>query len=372
MAIVSWRANNMKLLYATSITLPSYRANRLQIVSMARAWMKLLKNDFILGVGSVTDASLDGINHVVMGAQARSFTLAWRYLMYAKKGAYTHLYCREEKLLLFMIVYNRFFFRLPLTFCYEIHYLAYTRVWWYAFLLRNVGRVVSITKAMKDILVKAGYPEGNILVAPDAVDFSLFGTTLDKSGAREKLALPPETKIVVYTGDLDEPWKGVGTLYEAAKTLGEQYLFLIVGSKPHHIEYFRADHPDLSNFKLLGYKPHSEIPLYLTSADIAVLPNSGKSEISRISTSPMKLFEYMAAGVPIVASDLPSIREILDETSALLVTPDNAQALAEGIRTLVGDRVLAQKLAAKARREVSSNTWERRARLILDFLRHEP
>ncbi len=105
------RANNMKLLYATSITLPSYRANRIQITSMARAFTRLLGKDFVLGIGSVGDDSLKGINFFVVGENIRSYKLAWKYIAYAKREHITYVYCREEKLLFFMIIYNRFFFR---------------------------------------------------------------------------------------------------------------------------------------------------------------------------------------------------------------------------------------------------------------------
>lgn len=358
----------MKLLYATSITLPSYRANRIQITSMARAWTDLLGGDFVLGVGSVADDSLQNINHVVMGERVRSYKLSWRYLRYAKANGFTHIYCREEKLLFFMVNYNKLFFKMPLTFCYELHHLLYMDVWWHKFMLHRINRVISITKAMKSTFVASGYAERNILVAPDAVDLSIFNTSLKKDEARKRLGLPQERKIVVYTGNLDEPWRGADTLYEAAKQLGEEYLLLVVGSKPHHVEYFRSVYPDLPHFKLVGYKPHREIPTYLRSADVVVIPNSGKSEISRISISPMKLFEYMASGVPIVASDLPSIREILNEENSFMVQPDVAADLTRGIRAVTENSQLGTMLATQALKDVSIYTWEARAQKIISFI----
>lgn len=358
----------MRLLYATSITLPSYRANRIQITSMARAWTKLLGKDFVLGVGSIDETSSEGVNHIVMGEGVRSYKLAWKYLRYIQVNKFTTVYCREEKMLLFMVAYNKLFFRMPLRFCYELHHLVYMNVWWHKILLRQMDCVVSITNAMKDTLIKYGYPQERILVAPDAADMALFATTLNKHDARVQLGLLLDKKIVIYTGAINEAWKGVGTLYEAAKQFDDSYLFLIVGGKPHYVENFRAEHPELSNLSLLGYKPHTEIPLYLKSADVAVLPNSSKSEISRVSTSPMKLFEYMTSGVPIVASNLPSIREILNEKNATLVTPDDTGSLADGIRTVIQNPDLGTTLANQARSDVASHTWEKRATAILSFL----
>ena len=103
----------MKLLYATSITLPSYRANRIQITSMARAWTKSLGKDFMLGIGAGGSDFLGGINFITMGENIKSYKLAWKYLNYVKSNTFTHIYCREEKMILFMVVYNYLFFRIP-------------------------------------------------------------------------------------------------------------------------------------------------------------------------------------------------------------------------------------------------------------------
>jgi glycosyltransferase involved in cell wall biosynthesis len=94
---------------------------------------------------------------------------------------------------------------------------------------------------------------------------------------------------------------------------------------------------------------------------VLVLPNPA-SAISTRFTSPLKLFEYMAAGRPIVASDLPSIREVLrHEENALLVEPGNPSALAAGVRRLLDDRALADRLSSAALADVQDYSWNRRA-----------
>jgi glycosyltransferase involved in cell wall biosynthesis len=99
----------------------------------------------------------------------------------------------------------------------------------------------------------------------------------------------------------------------------------------------------------------------LTQADVLVLPNPA-SAISTRYTSPLKLFEYMAAGKPIVSSDLPSIREILrDGVNALLVSPGDPGMLASAIERLLNDPSLAARLARAALDEVPNYSWQRRA-----------
>jgi glycosyltransferase involved in cell wall biosynthesis len=85
--------------------------------------------------------------------------------------------------------------------------------------------------------------------------------------------------------------------------------------------------------------------------------------------SPGKLFEYMAAERPIVAVDLPVLREVLgDEPAAFLVPPDQPRALADAIVQVLDDPAKARSLAAKARAQVTAFSWEQRARSILDFV----
>ncbi len=110
-----------------------------------------------------------------------------------------------------------------------------------------------------------------------------------------------------------------------------------------------------------GHLPPSAVASQLARADIVALPNPA-SAISTHSTSPLKLFEYMAAGKAIVASRLPSLGEVLtDEVNALLVTPGDADALAGGIRRLVNDPALRAGLGSAARDAVAEYSWDRRA-----------
>ena len=91
------------------------------------------------------------------------------------------------------------------------------------------------------------------------------------------------------------------------------------------------------------------------------LPNPA-SALSNEFTSPLKLFEYMASERPIVASSLPSIREVLgDDTNALLVAPGDPQALVAAIRRIKDDPELGARLARQARADVEQYTWARRA-----------
>jgi len=118
-----------------------------------------------------------------------------------------------------------------------------------------------------------------------------------------------------------------------------------------------------------GTVPHVEVRSFLATARVAVVPNRAEG-VSKY-TSPLKLFEAMAAGVPVVASDLPSLREVLrDGENALLVPPGEPEALAGAIRRLLQDNALASRIAACARQDARMFTWAGRAEKIVSLL-HE-
>jgi glycosyltransferase involved in cell wall biosynthesis len=92
--------------------------------------------------------------------------------------------------------------------------------------------------------------------------------------------------------------------------------------------------------------------------------------MARYFTSPLKLYEYMAAGLPIVASDLPSLREVLrHDENALLVPPDEPAALADSLGRLLTDAALGERLRRQAHADVQGRTWSARAASVLSFLR---
>lgn len=214
---------------------------------------------------------------------------------------------------------------------------------------------VTITAALRAELERHLGVRPRIAVVPDGV-----------RAARHRAEARPRTadRVVAYAGHL-YAWKGVDVVLEALARL-PNVRGLIVGG--------HAAEPDLARTQSLaerlglgervtftGLVEPARVPELLGQADVLVLPNTA-SAISTRFTSPLKLFEYMAALRPIVASDLPSIREILrDGENALLVSPGNADALAAAIDRLLADRDLAARLARAAFDEVPLYSWQRRA-----------
>jgi len=85
--------------------------------------------------------------------------------------------------------------------------------------------------------------------------------------------------------------------------------------------------------------------------------------------SPLKMFEYMASQRPIVATNLPSTREVLNENNAVLVEPDDSEKLAKGIKKVLDNKELSQKIAEQAYLDVKKYTWEKRVKDIIKLLK---
>ena len=232
------------------------------------------------------------------------------------------------------------------------------RVW------RRADGYVTITAALRADLEQRHGTRERIAVVPDGVRLGPRA-----SGAATRIS----HACVAYAGHL-YAWKGVDVLLEAVARLPDAR-GLIVGG--------HAEEPDLARVKALagrlgigdrvtftGMVDPGRVADLLGQADVLALPNPA-SAISTRFTSPLKLFEYMAAGRPIVASDLPSIREVLaHEVNALLVPSGDAAAMARAIERLLADPVLASRLARAALDGVPEYSWDRRAER-LEALFHE-
>lgn len=257
---------------------------------------------------------------------------------------------------------------LPIVF--EAHNWPEHFVWLFRALIRRITAFVVITQALKRLFINANINEAKIFVAPDAVDIKDFTINLSRIECRQKLGLPVGKKIALYSGHLYS-WKGAYNIIEAAKQFSEDTLFVVVGGMEADIKSYQDKVSLLkleTKIMVVGRKKYEEIPYYLQAADSLLLPNTSESKISALYTSPMKLFEYMAARRPIVASSLPSIREILRDDNAIMVEPDNATALANGIKLAHAGGEMVDRRVAMAAEEVKSFTWDSRVAGIVNFL----
>ena len=249
----------------------------------------------------------------------------------------------------------------------DIHDYPARNVFFRCVLRRMIGCAVQTKWKQGELVKDFGIPEFKIVYWPNGTDIECFDIPLGRDEARRALNLPPEKRLVVYAGSL-QAWKGVDTLVGAARLLPTGVEVHIVGGGEAEVGKLRIKIHEMGikNVVLVGQRPWQEIPQWLKAAHVLVLPNTAHEEISLHYTSPMKLFEYMASGTPIVTSDIPSIREIIDETMGFFAAPDDENSFREAIQQALAEPLEAMKRSARAQNEVRKYTWDARAKKVLE------
>ena len=131
---------------------------------------------------------------------------------------------------------------------------------------------------------------------------------------------------------------------------------------PGYMEMAAAADIPVQDLYFVDHVASSEVPTWIAAGDIGVIPLPSKPDRFARFTSPLKAFEFQAAGVPLVASDLPSVREVLTHgENAWLVDPDDPGALAAGLARLLADEDLRKSLGARGKLAVAEHTWVRKS-----------
>lgn len=170
---------------------------------------------------------------------------------------------------------------------------------------------------------------------------------------------------VVYAGSFFG-WKGVDDLVAAAADL-PGFRITLIGGEPAQIERLRRQAPQQgAELEFLPRCPNPEVMDRLAASCIAVLPN--RPDPDSTFTSPIKLFEYMAAGCAIVCADLPPMREILGSGDAAWFESGNARSLADALRSLGQNCGQAREMGQRLREMSAAYTWQQRARRLMAFI----
>ncbi len=387
----------MKIIYISTSVIPAEKANAFQVMKTCEAFARLeTETELIIPVrfgGVVEEAdpfeyygiknkfkikrifSLDlipfrkYIGHLGFWVQNITFSLLTIiYLIFRKADI---IYSRDRFTLLFLCLFKK-------NLIYEVHSLPSKFRFYERFLYRKTRLIVSITEHMKKTLVNDSIKaEKGILVAPDAVDLEAFDSISKlKEELRDELNLPQDKKLISYVGKFytKEKEKGIGDILRALKILKadrKDLIMMFVGGSEQEIKGYQKEAKliGLEDRDLIFVKhvPFVEVPKYQKASDILVMPTPWWKH-SAYYGSPLKLFEYMAAKRPIIASDLPSHREIIDESNAILVKPGNPEALAKGIKKVLDNPDLAQQISEQAYKDVHRYTWNKRAENIINFL----
>lgn len=376
------RSIPMRVHYLSTSTIPSRAANAVHVMKICAAMVRLGHEPTLFSRGG-TDASADAIFHeygitdvfdlerVRTGRipLVSSLRYAWRCRQRSKDFGIPDVYwARQVQSLLAVRDLGA-----PLV--YEVHGLFPSR--YHRALERllirspNLSHVVVISDALRNDFLEV-HPElaaSRVLVAHDGAD-----PVAEPSGPVTPWPGRSGVVQVGYTGHLYEG-RGVDAMIELARRM-PQLDFHLVGGTDHDVERWQRSierRGRLENLWFHGHQPAARMGSYLARFDIALAPyqhhvRSSRGDDTARWVSPMKIFEYMAAGKAIVASTLPTICEVLtDDTDALLREPDNIDAWHAAVERLATDRDLRGRLGRAARQRLEAcYTWTARAEAVLD------
>ncbi len=260
----------------------------------------------------------------------------------------------------------------------EMHDLPTGQVgpFWYRYFRDFNGkkRITVITKALKQALndrYGAFLRPADVVLAPNGVDLERFTNLPDPVAARRALGLP-EVPTAACTGHL-YTGRGVELFLDLAFRLRGVH-FLWAGGRPEDVETWKAKAAQmrLSNVTFTGFIQNTQLPQYQAAADVLLMPyarqigiSSGVGNSAQVS-SPMKMFEYLASGRAIIASDLPVFQEVLNESNSVACPPDNPRMWEGALRALLDDPLRRAFLAKQARADAAKYAWNERAKRILD------
>ena len=239
--------------------------------------------------------------------------------------------------------------------------------------LHGADLVVVVSDASCAELVERGIPARKILVTTNAVDAEYYNPAISGEAVRKKLLL--SNKIVVGFVGTFGLWHGAEILAKAIPVVLANYpsvhfLFVGDGEQRPQVEGYVRDHFSSDNVTFTGMVPQEFARDYLAVCDILVSPHVPNEDGTAFFGSPTKLFEYMAMGRAIVASQLGQIGDVLgNENTALLVPPADSTALADAIARLISDASLRRRLGQAAREVVLRKfTWHHQVERVMSAL----
>jgi glycosyltransferase involved in cell wall biosynthesis len=228
-----------------------------------------------------------------------------------------------------------------------------------------------VSAVLKQYLVDRHFPAAKVAVNPNGADADLFRPDIDPRPVRERLKL--NGKVVVgFAGhnNSNNSWHGVKYLAGAIKTVAKerddvQFLFIGDQGLVDLVTPIIEAEGGRSFVTFATHVPHAEMPSYYAACDILVSPHVHMADGSTFFGSPVKIFEYMAMGKPIVASGIGQLAELLDQ-QAILTQPGDVEAIASGILALAGNLELRRRLGATVRKTCLSHlTWKHNAERVV-------
>ena len=230
---------------------------------------------------------------------------------------------------------------------------------------KNNLKIVTISNALKSEFLNIGFTN-NVKTIPDSVDLNQFSPS-NKNESRNFLKIDLNKKIVLYSGAL-RVGRGVSRIISIAKQLPKIDFYIFGGRDLTRLNHFRNIAKSYNNIHFFGFVKSNDLINYMNACDIFLMPHQDSCDIIKY-TSPLKLFEYMAMKKPIIASDFPVFREILENNiNGILVDSNSTQDFCNQIELVLNDNNFSTSLSNDAHLSSKKYSWDNRAESIIIFL----
>lgn len=234
--------------------------------------------------------------------------------------------------------------------------------------LRSADHVVTVSTVLGQWLIEQGVDPDRIAVLPNGVDIErLEAGSRHRAAVRAKLGVTEEP-LIGFVGSL-RPWHDVSALIEAVARLrrdGTSAKLVVIGEGPHRVRLAEQARRAGLDVVFTGAIPHEQVPAHLAALDVAVAPYAPSD---RFYFSPLKLVEYLAARLPVVAADIGDLRHCVRAgETGWLYPPGDVDALARAIETAVSDEPAVRRVARAGREHVrAEHSWRSNAGRIVEL-----
>lgn len=258
------------------------------------------------------------------------------------------------------------FFGIPLTrlpYFSEIHGGKKNSFLQRFFLSHSSGLIATTTITQKELVQEFGLQETKVIIEPNGVDIP-HDEQLSKGEARKHLGIDESIQLVLYVGRV-LAWKGIDVLPAVAEALPDVTIGFLGATKEEYEEVLGMSAGKVTFY---GSVPHTQVALWLQAADACLVLGTPRDEYSYRYTSPMKVFEYLASGRPILASRTPAFTSVLSDEECYFLEPDSSTDIVRAIKEMYSSASRNTTMAALGKVRAHNHTWFARAKRIISFM----
>ena len=254
------------------------------------------------------------------------------------------------------------------------------KMWSYLeiFVAKKADAIIAVAPGIRDILIKKGINKDKIMVIANGANIDLFKPVDDALTIKElqtRYNISENDNVIIFVGNLMR-WHGVEYLIKSApivlKTFPNTKLLIVGDGRIKRELISMTEKMDVSaNFIFTGAVPYKSVPLCINVSDVCIAPFI-RTRNDRLGLSPIKIYEYLACGKPVVASNIKGVGDLLDNSnSGIVVTPEDPTELANAIIKLCKDGQLRKKMGNNGRELVVNNySWGITAKKTIEVFRN--